>query len=175
MDMVMERTYVEDIAMSIQSIFAPIATQKGIDFKVDVAPGTPEVIQTDKFRLEQVLKNFLSNAFKFTPAQGSVQLLIGRGPDPQTFTLSKLLQRSAGIISFAVKDTGIGIAADKQADIFVAFRQADGSTSRKYGGTGLGLSISRQLAGLLGGEIRLESEPGKGSTFALFVPAGFTV
>jgi len=112
-------------------------------------------VRTDIARVRQILKNLLANAFKFTK-QGGVNLRIA--PD------------AAGWVSFSVTDTGIGIPADKQQVIFEAFQQADGTTSRHYGGTGLGLSISRELTRLLGGEIRVASEPGKGSSFTLYLP-----
>jgi len=135
--------------------FQPIAREKGLAYSARVAPGTPERIETDGQRLGQILKNLLSNAIKFTDV-GEVSLLVSAGSN-QTLT-------------FAVKDTGIGIGPDQHALVFEAFRQADGSTHRKYGGTGLGLSISRDLAQLLGGEIALESQPGRGSVFTLTLP-----
>ena len=122
----------------------------------------------DVKRLQQVLKNLLSNAFKFTH-QGHVTLTIEpvkMGWNPQ----NENLNRVADVIAFSVMDTGIGISPDKQQIIFEAFQQADGSTSRKYGGTGLGLAISRELSRLLGGELRLVSAPRSGSTFTLYLP-----
>ncbi|GAB4093039.1 response regulator [Flaviaesturariibacter terrae] len=139
----------------LKGMFLPIANDKGLEFHVNVDASLPGQIETDKMRLEQVLKNLVSNALKFTE-KGSVSLTLDSG--------------APGYIRFAVRDTGIGIAADKQALVFEAFRQADGSTRRKYGGTGLGLSISRELTRLLGGELRLESEAGKGSTFSFELP-----
>ncbi|HEV7332808.1 MAG TPA: response regulator [Flavisolibacter sp.] len=148
---------VQDIINDMKNLFAPMAREKGIQFELAIAPDVPSQIETDKLRLEQVLRNLLSNAIKFT-AEGSVSLTVDSLPDNQSF------------LSFTVKDTGIGIPQDKQSLIFEAFQQADGSTRRKYGGTGLGLSISRELIRLLGGEIKLASEPGKGSEFTVYVP-----
>ncbi len=142
----------------MQRIFDPVAAQKGLAFNVKIAKGLPETIETDRQRLEQVLKNLLSNAFKFTES-GSVELALSKDADGQ--------------VVMAVTDTGIGISEDHQASIFEAFRQADGTISRKYGGTGLGLSISRELTRLLGGAISLKSVPGKGSTFALALPLSY--
>ncbi|MFT4074518.1 MAG: response regulator [Asticcacaulis sp.] len=139
----------------MQRVFEPIAAQKGLTFRTKIDKGLPEVIDTDRQRLEQILKNLLSNAFKFTES-GTVELALSKTKDGQ--------------ISLAVTDTGIGISGDQQSAIFEAFRQADGTISRKYGGTGLGLSISRELTRLLGGTIGLKSTLGKGSTFSLVLP-----
>ena len=128
----------------------------------------PPVMQTDTRRIEQILKNLLSNALKFTK-QGSVVLCAERveaGWRPE----NNILNQAPAVVAISVTDTGIGIAPEKQKLIFEAFQQADGSTSREYGGTGLGLTISRELAALLGGEISLKSEHGKGSSFTLYVP-----
>src|SRR6185437_8601223 len=152
----------------VERTFGPVAEQKKLEFKVDIAPGVPSPILTDSQRLQQVLKNLLANAFKFT-SQGSVTLAIHPAESTRKFA-SRSLDRAEGVVAFEVRDTGVGIPRDKQQLIFEAFQQADGTTSRKYGGTGLGLSISREIARLLGGEIRVESTPGKGSTFTLFVP-----
>ncbi|MDJ1479691.1 response regulator [Cytophagaceae bacterium YF14B1] len=148
---------VDDVATSIRSLFTPIAREKGLDFRVQIDPAVVPQIETDKMRLEQILKNLLSNALKFT-SKGSVELLISPSPEKPTNIL------------FIVKDTGIGISKEKQQIIFEAFQQADGSTRRKYGGTGLGLSISRELTRLLGGDIKVTSEPGQGSTFTFYIP-----
>jgi len=149
--------------------FRHVADGKGLDFTIDLGRMlSSEVMHTDAKRLQQVLKNLLSNALKFTD-HGSVYLNIDRtssGWTPGHPTLS----RAKSVIAFSVSDTGIGIHTDKQRIIFEAFQQADGTTSRKYGGTGLGLSISRELARLLGGEIRLQSVPNVGSTFTLYLP-----
>jgi CheY-like chemotaxis protein/two-component sensor histidine kinase len=150
-------TPVESIVDDIRALFQPVAKEKGLDFSIKVDASTPATIETDKLRLEQILKNLLSNALKFT-SRGSVTLQINKPADQQHF------------ITFSVKDTGIGIASDKQKLIFEAFQQADGSTRRKFGGTGLGLSISRELVKLLGGEIKVSSQPGKGSEFTIYIP-----
>jgi CheY-like chemotaxis protein/CHASE3 domain sensor protein len=150
----METTRVIDVVNSLVKTFQPISVQKNVPFDWTVEPGVPESIETDSQRLGQILKNLLSNAFKFTE-KGEVGLRVF-APD-------------AGTLAFAVRDTGVGIAAHQQEVIFEAFRQADGSIHRKFGGTGLGLSISRDLAALLGGVISVQSEPGVGSVFTLSV------
>jgi signal transduction histidine kinase/CheY-like chemotaxis protein/CHASE3 domain sensor protein len=160
-----------EIRRFVEQTFRPVAENKNLDFQVDFDPSLPASIQTDTRRLEQVLKNLLSNAFKFTE-QGAVRIRVAlatSGWNPENQTLS----RAPGVIAFAISDTGIGIPAEKQELIFQAFQQADAGTSRKYGGTGLGLSISREIAGLLGGTVQVESAPGQGSTFTLFVPTVF--
>lgn len=158
-----------DILSFINRSFMPLAQQKGLYFQVNIDPTLPEFIYTDGQRLHQILQNLLSNAFKFTSVGGvTVDIL----PVAKHIVRhdSEILLGSGQIISFQVKDTGIGISKDKHELIFEAFLQADGKTSRKYGGTGLGLSICRELALLLGGVIRIESEINEGSTFTLFLP-----
>jgi HAMP domain-containing protein/signal transduction histidine kinase/CheY-like chemotaxis protein len=155
-----------------EKTFRHVAEGKNLDFSIELGSSlVSEVMHTDAKRLQQVLKNLLSNALKFT-AHGSVHLTIDKaisGWSAGHMTLS----RAKAAIAFSVVDTGIGIQTDKQRIIFEAFQQADGTTSRKYGGTGLGLSISRDLARLLGGEIRLQSAPGVGSTFTLYLPQSY--
>jgi signal transduction histidine kinase/CheY-like chemotaxis protein/HAMP domain-containing protein len=148
--------------------FRHVAEGKGLDFTIELDPTLGDTIHTDAKRLQQVLKNLLSNALKFTE-HGTVRLKISR-PTGGWHTNHPVLSRVKSVVAFSVSDTGIGIPQGKQRIVFEAFQQADGTTSRRYGGTGLGLSISRELARLLGGEIRLESAPGVGSTFTLYLP-----
>jgi CheY-like chemotaxis protein/signal transduction histidine kinase len=162
---------IADISSFSRRTFDPVAQQKGLSFTVNIQPDVPSSLYTDGQRLQQVLKNLLSNAFKFTQ-KGGVSLTI-RKADKEKRYASRTLDQAETVIAFAVEDTGIGIARDKQQLIFEAFQQADGTTSRKFGGTGLGLSISREIARLLGGEIRVESTPGRGSSFTLFLPARY--
>ena len=139
-----------------------------MQFSVEIRKNAPKALFTDQQRLQQILKNLLSNAFKFTD-EGGVTLRIeatAAGWTPG----HPALDRADEVVAFSVIDTGIGIPADKHRIIFEAFQQADGTITRKYGGTGLGLSISREIANLLGGEIRVTSSPGEGSTFTLYLP-----
>jgi hypothetical protein len=152
----------------VEGTFSQMADIKGLQFDLEPADGLPPAIQTDGRRLQQVLKNLLSNAFKFTE-RGRVTLrmeVATGGWNPE----QEMLNAANTVIAFSVADTGIGIPRDKHAVIFEAFQQGESGTSRKFGGTGLGLSISRQITRLLGGEIRLDSAPGHGSTFTLYLP-----
>ncbi|MBB0243383.1 HAMP domain-containing protein [Streptomyces alkaliphilus] len=160
----------------IEASVRPLTAEKNLEFSVRVSPELPATLHTDEQRLLQVLRNLLGNAVKFTE-HGSVELVIrpaGRDVPPeireQVARSGALATPDAPMVAFAVTDTGIGIAPSKMRVIFEAFKQADGTTSRKYGGTGLGLSISREIARLLGGEIHAASEPGRGSTFTLYLP-----
>src|SRR3977135_1541302 len=152
----------------LERTFQHVAESKRLQFKINLRSDLPATILTDPQRLQQILNNLLSNAFKFTE-RGSVEFTAGRarsGWDRE----NKMLNEAEAVIALSVGDTGIGIPAEKQMLIFEAFAQGDGTISRKYGGTGLGLSICRELARLLGGEIQLESQPGAGSTFTVFLP-----
>jgi signal transduction histidine kinase len=160
---VMLHQFLEEVDRS----FRHVADARGLEFRLQLDQTLPRTVRTDATRLHQVLKNLLSNAFKFTD-RGVVELRAYRAPAIDT--ASESLARAGAIVAFAVRDTGVGVPRDKQHLIFEAFQQADGTTSRKYGGTGLGLSISREIAQLLGGEIRCESEVGAGSTFTLYLP-----
>ncbi len=158
-----------DIRDNIERTFRHIAQDKGLDFSVLVDTEAPVSLNTDQKRILQILKNLLSNAFKFT-LEGSVSIKIGPATDGWS-SGHDVLDGAESVLAFEVADTGIGIPPEKQKIIFEAFQQADGSTNRKYGGTGLGLAISREIALLLGGEIYVHSTVGKGSTFTLYLPA----
>jgi len=168
MEIDMKEISLQTICKNLTDLFAPLAREKNIDFAVKCNPDLTGMIKTDALRLEQVLKNFVSNGLKFTE-KGTVELTM-RKPDPLRGEFGS--SKPENFIAFEVKDTGIGIPKEKHALVFDAFQQADGSTRRKYGGTGLGLSISREIARMLGGEIMLESEVGKGSSFTLILPVG---
>ncbi|HEU6449212.1 MAG TPA: HAMP domain-containing protein [Verrucomicrobiae bacterium] len=156
---------------TVERNFRHLAEAKNLPFMVEFDPALPRTMTTDPKRLQQILKNLLSNAFKFT-SQGHVTIRVAPAASGWG-TENPALNRAQQVISFSIADTGIGIAPEKQKLIFEAFQQADAGTSRKYGGTGLGLAISRELASLLGGEIRLASGLGDGSTFTLYLPATF--
>jgi CheY-like chemotaxis protein len=158
-----------DLQRYVERTFRHVAESKQVGFEVQLDSDMPRSMLTDIKRMQQIIKNLLSNAFKFTH-EGSVSLSIGLVPGGWSAD-NEDLAGADQVIAFSVTDTGIGISPDKQQIIFEAFQQADGSTSRKYGGTGLGLAISRELSKLLGGEIRLVSVPGEGSTFTLYLPA----
>lgn len=162
-----ENIHSENIASDILINFKHQAEKKKLDFNIDIAPDFPKAIETDQLRISQILKNLLSNAFKFT-SQGSITVAMEMVTNKEKIRRTDL--KEVDVCAFMVTDTGVGIPAEKIEAIFEAFQQADGSTSRKYGGTGLGLSISKELARLLGGEIHLESEANKGSTFTLMLP-----
>jgi HAMP domain-containing protein/signal transduction histidine kinase/CheY-like chemotaxis protein len=166
------RVAIADLTDYVDSSFRHVAEEKHLSFVIDVAAGVPEFVETDDMRLRQVLRNLLSNALKFTD-KGSVQLRLFVPPRADWSVDNERLNSSKLVVGFSVSDTGIGIPKDQQRIIFEAFQQADGGTSRKYGGTGLGLAISREIAGLLGGELRVQSEAGTGSVFTLYVPANF--
>jgi len=160
-----ESLSIGDLLEATEHKFKPMAEQKGLEFKVSMAEDFPQLLKTDSHRLQQIINNLLSNAFKFTK-QGKVTLSLSRPKEH----IENLELKTDKILAVSVSDTGIGIPKDKQQVIFEAFQQADGTTSRKFGGTGLGLSISRQLARLLGGDLVLESEENKGSIFTLYLP-----
>jgi signal transduction histidine kinase len=173
MEIELKETFFSELQRYVEWTFRSIAEEKNVDFRVHFDEQLPRTINTDAKRLQQLLNNLLANAFKFTD-QGYVSLQVsvvteGWSRDQQS------LNNAECVIAFAVTDTGIGISPEKQQVIFEAFQQADGTTSRKYGGTGLGLSISRQIAELLGGEIRLVSQLDQGSTFTLYLPQTYSL
>jgi signal transduction histidine kinase/DNA-binding response OmpR family regulator/HAMP domain-containing protein len=156
----------------VDRTFAQVAQDKKLDFQVELENDLPRSMYTDDKRLQQIIKNLLSNAFKFTE-KGHVKLKVSRASEGWN-AANDHLNTAGQVLAIQVEDSGIGIPEDKQRIIFEAFQQADGTTSRKYGGTGLGLSISREIARLLGGELKVESKTGKGSTFTLYLPLNFS-
>lgn len=160
-DIVVDDVFISDFVRQLENTFKPISSEKKLSFKIDIGKDVPQKIITDSQRLEQVIKNLLSNAFKFTQ-EGSVNLKVEKSKD------------RSGFVNFTVKDTGIGIDPSKLDVIFEAFRQADGTTNRMFGGTGLGLSISRNLAHLLGGEIYVQSQMDEGSSFTVSIPEKYS-
>src|SRR3712207_6800475 len=160
-----------EISNFVETSFKHISESKNLRFNIEMDQSLPDKLETDVQRLNQILKNLLSNAFKFTE-KGGVRLRIYEAKRSWRQS-NPSLDNAEKVVAFQIQDSGIGISKDKQNIIFEAFQQAEGSTSRKYGGTGLGLSISRGLADLLGGSIELESEPGKGSTFTLYLPIDY--
>ncbi|MFL6734978.1 MAG: response regulator, partial [Sphingomicrobium sp.] len=159
---------ISSLKQHMERTFRQLAADKSLDFNVEFDPRLPQSVRTDEKRLQQIVLNLLSNAFKFT-SKGGVTLAV-RYADKGWSPTHPVLRNVDRAIAIEVTDTGIGIPEDKQKLIFEAFQQADGTTSRKYGGTGLGLSISREIARLLGGELQVRSTPGEGSTFTLFIP-----
>ncbi|MET0936354.1 MAG: response regulator [Luteibacter sp.] len=166
MELVVDTFPLGDLTRTLSRTFNHVAQEKKLVFEVDLASDLPATISTDGAKLEQVANNLLSNAFKFTPS-GKVSLRISR---PAAGAVLPAGMDPAHAIAIAVTDSGIGIPADKVQRVFHAFEQVDASTSRQYGGTGLGLAISRRIAILLGGDIALDSEPGHGSTFTIYLP-----
>jgi signal transduction histidine kinase/HAMP domain-containing protein/DNA-binding response OmpR family regulator len=156
----------------VDRTFSQIAADKKLEFAVELDPALSRSMYTDDKRLQQIIKNLLSNAFKFTE-KGHVKLKVGRAHSGWSAG-NDHLNTAGQVLAFSVEDTGIGIPDEKQRIIFESFQQADGTTSRKYGGTGLGLSISREITRMLGGELKVESKPGKGSTFTLYLPLNFS-
>ncbi|MEN8189047.1 MAG: response regulator [Thermodesulfobacteriota bacterium] len=167
MDIELEEISLKELADSSGLLFSHMASEKGLTFEVSINDGLQSAITSDLGRIEQIIKNFLSNAIKFTES-GGVTLGFSRVTDDISLATSGLAPERA--IAISVADTGIGIPVDQQKVIFEAFQQGDGSTARQFGGTGLGLSISRELASLIGGEIQVTSTPGSGSTFTLYLP-----
>ncbi|WNV84354.1 HAMP domain-containing protein [Umezawaea sp. Da 62-37] len=160
-----------ELVRYVEALCLPMTAEKGLEFHISVEPDVPVTLHTDEHRLQQILRNLLSNAVKFTH-EGAIDLHI-RHAQPQEAP-DMAWPRTTSMLAFDVRDTGIGIPAEKLSVIFEAFQQADGTTSRKYGGTGLGLSISRELSQLLNGRLNVRSEPGAGSTFTLYLPLART-
>lgn len=186
MDIFVEQHSTSELVQTLYQQFLPVASQKNLTFETEIAPQVPEAIYTDALRINQILRNLLANAFKFTET-GGVRLVVkaegGVPIEPAALKKRRLRNWNPAAwgrpavrmitpirVSFSIVDTGIGIEPEKQQLIFEAFRQEDGSINRKYGGTGLGLSISLQLARLLGGTLSLESQKGEGSKFTLRIP-----
>jgi HAMP domain-containing protein/signal transduction histidine kinase/CheY-like chemotaxis protein len=167
MDVHVSNVHFAELHNFVDRTFRQVAADRRLEFTIEFDPRLPQSIETDAKRLQQILKNLLSNAFKFTE-EGSVTLRVA--PARQGWSRNQAVLNRGDVVAFSVADTGIGIPPEKHKIIFEAFQQADGTTSRKYGGTGLGLNISREIAGLLGGEICVASAPGKGSTFTLYLP-----
>ena len=167
----LDQVFLADLQDYSSRTFRHVAEEKGLQFEIEIDESLPKTIYTDPKRLQQVLRNLLSNALKFTD-RGRVLMSVQRAQDGWNPAHS-ILSQAETVVAFAITDTGIGISGDQQGVIFEAFRQADGGTSRKYGGTGLGLSISRELTGLLGGELKVQSKVGEGSTFTLYLPANY--
>src|SRR5262249_13729024 len=168
LELELEDVTLTDITQALEATFRPIAESRHLEFKATIEPEAPTHIKSDGRRLQQILKNLLANALKFTHS-GGVSLTVRRvaaGWDTSIPTLAK----ANAVLAFEVRDSGIGIPEDRQRIIFEAFQQAEAGTARKYGGTGLGLSISRELAARLGGTIKLDSVAGKGSVFTLYLP-----
>lgn len=170
MSLDIEEVGVLSLCKTTLDMFSPLAQEKGIEFNITSEQNVPRTIKTDRVRVEQVIKNFMSNAIKFTE-QGSVSMHVRLPHDSE---IKSLKHNPDQLLVFEVKDTGIGIPEDKHSLIFEAFKQADGSTRRKYGGTGLGLSISRKISQMLGGDVLLQSKPGQGSSFSLIIPSDGT-
>jgi hypothetical protein len=165
-----EEVKLHDIAENAERVFRQIAIRKGLDYNIEIDSNSPEFIITDPLRIQQIMNNLLSNAFKFTE-QGGVSLTITT-PSSQELINSDVENKS--VLVFRIKDTGIGVPAQKQQEIFEAFKQSDGTISRKYGGTGLGLYITKELTQLLGGTIVIESQEGEGSCFSLYLPIEYS-
>jgi signal transduction histidine kinase len=163
-----EEIFFASMLDAVERPFRHEAENRHLTFEIQTDPHLSRSVVTDSKRLQQVLKNLLSNAFKFTE-HGGVRLIVSPAKSGWSEE-HPILSKTASVVAFEVSDTGIGIPFEKQRIIFEAFQQADAGTSRKYGGTGLGLAISRELASLLGGEIQLRSAPGRGSTFILYLP-----
>ena len=159
--------YLEDLSHFNKKSFEPVAAKKGLELYISISNGLPNYVRTDIQRFQQIIKNLYSNAIKFTH-EGSITLNVFKPDKDFIFKNERLTSESA--IGFTVTDTGIGIPEDKLQEIFEAFKQADGTTSRKYGGTGLGLSISKGFSELLGGEIHVESKEGEGTSFTVIIP-----